>query len=172
MSWLLRRATDADVPGIMVLENAIFPDDSWSESTMLREVADPNGYYLVAEHPEAMPGEPIDGYAGLLAPRGTGDADIQTIAVAERARRRGLGRALVLALIAEADRREAERVFLEVRADNAAAQRLYASLGFEQVAVRRRYYRGGMDALVLRRDAVPARTTHAADAPSAGEEHR
>ncbi|MCU1569636.1 MAG: rimI [Naasia sp.] len=166
MTWLLRRATDADVPAIMAIEDATFPEDAWSERAMRREVADPNACYLVAVHPER--GGAVDGYAGLLAPRGSGDADVQTVAVADTARRRGLGRALMLALLAEADRRGAERVFLEVRADNDGAQHLYRSLGFEQIAVRKRYYPGGMDALVMRRDAVPPGTTQATDSPESG----
>ena len=67
----------------------------------------------------------IDAYAGLLAPLGTGQGDIQTITVAPRARRQGLGRTLMLALINEARRRGAEELFLEVRADNENAQALY-----------------------------------------------
>ena len=42
----------------------------------------------------------------------------------------GLGRVLMLQLIAEARQRGAREVFLEVRADNQDAQALYRSLGF------------------------------------------
>jgi ribosomal-protein-alanine N-acetyltransferase len=49
----------------------------------------------------------LDGYAGLFAPR-VGTRDIQTIAVAETARRGGLGRALMNALIGEARTRRKE----------------------------------------------------------------
>ena len=47
---------------------------------------------------------------------------------------------LVQSLLAEARRRGASEVFLEVRADNPGAQQLYRTLGFEQIAVRPRYY--------------------------------
>ncbi len=92
----------------------------------------------------------IDAYAGLFAPHRAPSADIQTIAVAESARRGGLGRVLMQQLIAEARSRGAEEVFLEVRADNDSAQNLYHSLGFEQLAVRKGYYQGGVDAIVMR----------------------
>jgi ribosomal-protein-alanine N-acetyltransferase len=129
-----------------VIENALFTDDAWSPSTMAAEVAGKHGHYLVADAEDGA----IDGYAGLLAPQGGGQADVQTIAVVERARRRGLGRTLMLALLNEARRRGATEVFLEVRADNPGAQALYLSLGFVEIAVRPRYYRGGIDAVIMR----------------------
>jgi ribosomal-protein-alanine N-acetyltransferase len=147
VTWELRRATVDDLDAIMTLEDATFPSDAWSRGSMRAELAGPHSYYLVA----AEPAGPIDGYAGLLAPQGASQADIQTIAVASTARRRGLGRVLVQTLLAEARRRGAREVFLEVRADNPGAQRLYESLGFEQIAVRPRYYQpDDVDALVMR----------------------
>ena len=105
---------------------------------MAAELAHRHGYYLVA-FPPADP-ERIEGYAGLRAPRGAQQADIQTIAVVPGARRGGLGRALMGALIAEARDRGVREIFLEVRADNQGARALYESLGFEPIAVRPGYY--------------------------------
>jgi len=143
----VRAATLDDLPGIMALETATFPRDAWSPATMRAELAGPHGHYLVATDDDGR----VVGYAGLLAPIGTGQGDIQTVAVAESARRRGLGRELVTRLLAEADRRGASEVLLEVRADNPAAQALYASLGFAPIAVRERYYKpDDVDAVVMR----------------------
>ena len=144
-----RAASGDDLDAIMALERAIFPDDAWSTASMRAELAGAHGYYLVADEDGA-----IAGYAGLVAPEGSGQGDIQTIAVAEAARGRGLGRRLMEALLAEAERRGAAEVFLEVRADNAPAQSLYVSLGFERIAVRPHYYQpDGEDAWVMRRTA-------------------
>lgn len=86
---------------------------------MRAELANPNCYYLVATlADDGGAAQTVDGYAGLLAPQGSAESDIQTIAVAPLARRRGLGRTLALALLAEARHRGAQAVFLEVRADN------------------------------------------------------
>jgi N6-L-threonylcarbamoyladenine synthase len=149
VTWQLRRATLADLTAIMALETSIFTTDAWSSATMARDLENPQCYYLVAFDPETP--ETIDGYAGLFAPKRAGEADIQTIAVAESSRRRGLGRVLVLSLIAEARRRGAREVFLEVRADNPGAQSLYRALGFEQIGVRVAYYQpDGVDALTMR----------------------
>jgi ribosomal-protein-alanine acetyltransferase len=146
----LRRAQASDLDAIMALERAIFPDDAWSTASMRAELAGRHGHYLVAVDDAGA----IEGYAGLLAPEGSGQGDIQTIAVSEAARGRGVGRRLMEALLAEAGRRGATEVFLEVRADNAPAQSLYVSLGFERIAVRPRYYQpDGEDAWVMRRTA-------------------
>jgi len=149
MAWQLRVATLDDLDAIMSLETATFENDAWSEASMRAEIANPSARYLVAEPVE--PPRAVVGYGGVLAPRRSGQADIQTIAVAPAARRTGLGRELMNALIAEARLRGAEEVFLEVRADNPNAQRLYDSLGFEALAVRAGYYQpDNVDAIVMR----------------------
>lgn len=159
MTWQLRHATPADVDAIMALETSTFENDAWSPEMMARDVADPNCYYLVAFPPDE-PGR-IEAYAGLLAPRGAPEGDIQTIAVAPVARGRGLGRTLMQALIGEARKRGAREVFLEVRADNPSAQRLYERLGFAEVGVRRGYYQpDNVDAIVMRL-VIPAPTMEA-----------
>ena len=146
----LRRAEAADLDAIMAIERATFPDDAWSASSMRAELTGPHGHYLVAVGDSGA----IEGYAGLLAPEGARQGDIQTISVIEAARGRGVGRALMEALLAEAERRGAVEVFLEVRADNETAQRLYATLGFERIAVRPHYYQpDNEDAWVMRRTA-------------------
>ncbi len=161
-AWQFRRASASDVPAIMVLERETFASDAWSERSMSHEVGSEHGYYLVA----FRTGSPdvIEGYAGLLAPSGSSDGDIQTIAVAQGARRQGLGRALMMTLLGEARRRGVTAVFLEVRADNPGAQTLYRQLGFEQIGVRPHYYQpDDVDAMVMRVDVAAARTEWAAN---------
>lgn len=160
MSWQLRSAAAADLPRIMELETGTFGTDAWSSDAMLSDLRNPQCYYLVADR-VGYPGV-LDGYAGLFAPRGAQEGDIQTIAVAETARRGGLGRALMNALIGEARTRGAKEVFLEVRADNPGPKLLYETLGFEEIAVRVGYYQpDGVDAIVMRLD-VPDPVTRPA----------
>lgn len=149
MSWQLRRAAAHDLEAIMRIEASEFATDAWSQEMMSAELADGNGYYVVA-HPLGASTQ-VTAYAGLRAPVGSDQGDIQTIAVAPDARRRGIGRALMHALITEARDRGARDVFLEVRDDNPTAQQLYDSLGFERIAVRPNYYQpDGVDAIVMR----------------------
>ena len=145
MAWMLRRAGVDELDAIMAIETATFATDAWSSDLMRAELENAHTYYLVAHDGE------VEGYAGLLAPRGSGQADIQTIAVVEGARGRGLGRTLMNALLSEARTRGADEVFLEVRADNPEAQHLYESLGFEQIDLRKNYYQpDGVDAIIMR----------------------
>ncbi len=166
---ILRPATGEDLAAIMALETDTFGSEAWSAQAMSRDMSDPHCVYVVAERAVRVhgiqefgatsgnltPAYEIVGYAGLLCPIGSGDGDIQTIAVAPQARGRGLGRALMVVLLQRAEERRAERIFLEVRADNHVAQTLYDSLGFEEIAVRPGYYRPeGIDAIVMRREST------------------
>ncbi|KQX07902.1 MULTISPECIES: ribosomal protein S18-alanine N-acetyltransferase [unclassified Leifsonia] len=158
MTFQLRRAGVADLDAIMAIETSTFTTDAWSSSTMRADLASEHTYYLVAFPPDER--EHIVGYAGLLAPRGGTDADIQTIAVVPEFRGQRLGRALMERLIDEARGRGVTEVFLEVRADNPVAQALYDTLGFVEIAVRPTYYQpDGVDAIVMRLSVQPARTT-------------
>lgn len=184
----MRRARVTDLDRIMRLERATFTDDAWPEEAMRRELESEHGYYLIAVDdapvenaprpaddaddadgaagaPIAADGAALDpsllGYAGLLAPKGGGQGDVQTIAVAPAARGMGLGRGLMHALITESRRRGVSELFLEVRADNPIARSLYRSLGFEEIGVRPRYYRHGIDAVMMRL-AVPTAVTRPA----------
>jgi [ribosomal protein S18]-alanine N-acetyltransferase len=66
---------------------------------------------------------------------------------------RGIGSALLNALLTEAARRGCTEVFLEVRADNGRAQQLYRRHDFTEIGIRRGYYQpSGADALVMRRN--------------------
>ena len=165
MTWMLRRATLGDLEAIMAIEETTFATDAWSPDTMHRELQSPHTHYLVAVRVD----DPtvVDGYAGLLAPKGVTDADIQTIAVAVSARRHGLGRTMMRQLMTEARQRGAGQVFLDVRADNPGAQALYRTLGFERIAVRAGYYQpDNVDAIVMRLRIAPP------EAGLAGEAHQ
>jgi ribosomal-protein-alanine N-acetyltransferase len=142
----LRPAGEPDVDAIMAIERASFPTDAWSEAAMRSTLVDADSVAELAEA-EAR----VVGYAALLAPIGAPDAEVLTIAVDERHRGVGVGRALLTHLLDAAARRGARRVFLEVRADNPVAQALYASEGFEPVGRRPRYYQpDDVDAIVMR----------------------
>ena len=146
--WSVRPAQESDLDAIMSLETAIFVNDAWSRSAMRSELVAEYSYYLVAEQSGR-----VIGYAGLRAPFGVSDADIQTIAVAADVRGRGLGRELMNRMITQARARGARKVFLEVRADNPRAHGLYRSLGFDDIAVRPRYYQpDDVDAIVMALD--------------------
>ncbi len=144
----IRTAGEGDLDAVMALEQAAFPASAWERATMQAEITSEWGRYLIAVDGEGS----ALGYAGLRAVGVEGD--VQTIAVAEAARGRGIGRALLTELLAEAERRGVRELFLEVRADNPAARGLYESMGFREIGVRPRYYQPeDVDAVVMKRDA-------------------
>jgi ribosomal-protein-alanine acetyltransferase len=146
MSAAIRAATAADVDAVMAIERASFPTDAWSEPAMRETLEAGDGF--VAEDDGS-----VVGYAAVLAPRGSGDADVLTIAVGEGSRGQGIGADLLQHMVDTAAERGARRVFLEVRADNPVAQHLYTSRGFAPVGRRPRYYQpDGVDAIVMRLD--------------------
>jgi [ribosomal protein S18]-alanine N-acetyltransferase len=69
---------------------------------------------------------------GQALPRGPGRAHLARVIVRPSARRHGLGRALVEALLARAEAAGLTLVTLCVFTDNAAAIRLYSRLGFRR----------------------------------------
>ncbi|WP_329090042.1 MULTISPECIES: ribosomal protein S18-alanine N-acetyltransferase [unclassified Streptosporangium] len=147
MTAVLRQMTADDLPAVMEVERKTFPADAWSEGMLRGELNDQprTRHYVVALVDGA-----IVGYAGLAA---AGDqADVQTIAVLSEWRRSGVGGAMLTELLAEAARRGAVSVFLEVRADNPGAQAVYDRFGFERIGLRRRYYEDGTDAIMMRKD--------------------
>lgn len=146
--------TRGHVDRLMRYENEMFGTEAWSADAYREEIADVRSrHYLAA----------VDGEGELLAWAGVrvvGDsAEVLTVGVIPAARRRGIGRRLLRALLTEASARGAREAFLEVRVDNLAARRLYAADGFAQVGRRRGYYDAGrVDAVVMRKE-LPATTS-------------
>ncbi len=68
------------------------------------------------------------------------EAELITIAVDSRWRRKGVGAAIMHALCADLMLTPARRLFLEVAEDNPAAIRLYGRLGFARIGERQGYY--------------------------------
>ncbi len=79
------------------------------------------------------------------------EAEILNVGVAPPARRHGVARALVGALLAAFAGAAVRSVFLEVRESNFPARALYQSFAFQEVGRRPRYYRRPVeDAVILR----------------------
>ncbi|MGW5053229.1 ribosomal protein S18-alanine N-acetyltransferase [Actinokineospora sp. NPDC004072] len=144
------RLRRSDLARCAELERVLFAgEDPWSEAAFASEL-DWGHFYL-----GAYDGDQLVGYAGLalVGPPGDVEANIHTIGVDPQFQRRGIGRLLLRALLAEADRVRAT-VFLEVRTDNEPAIALYTEHGFTRVGVRKRYYQpSGADAYTMTRPA-------------------
>jgi ribosomal-protein-alanine acetyltransferase len=101
---------------------------------------------LVAEDPEAG----ILGFlvTVLIPPQ----AELEMIAVSRAARRQGIARGLMAAMMAELKERHITEVMLEVRESNHPARLLYVSVGFAETGRRPAYYSDPQeDAILLQR---------------------
>ena len=88
----------------------------------------------------------IVGYAGLMMVED--EAHVTTVAVTPSARKRGVGKRLMLALVEAALAAGARHLTLEVRVSNSPARDLYQRFGFAPVGLRKNYYRDE-DALIM-----------------------
>lgn len=139
-------ACAADLEGVAALEHRAY-SDPWSNDSFDQLVGRDQVFFACARS-DAEAG-PV-GY--VVAWFAADQGEIANLAVEPRARRQGIGGALLDAALDEATRRGAAEVFLEVRESNRAARELYAGRGFTEIGRRRGYYRRPPeDAIVLRR---------------------
>lgn len=117
----------------------------WSQKAIEDEAYNPNAYFVTA-----VDDDKVLGYGGMHCTHH--ECYVDNIAVFGHQRRKGVGTAIVKALIAEALRRDAEFISLEVRPSNRAAVGLYTKLGFLEEGRRRNFYTDPTeDALILTR---------------------
>jgi ribosomal-protein-alanine N-acetyltransferase len=144
---MLRYIAEADIAALAAVHRAVFAEDGWPEPALSAFLESPGVFGFVAVA--------AAGACGFILARVAADeGEVLTLAVVEASRRGGLGRALLQAAMAEASRRGARQMFLEVAEDNAAAFALYANQGYRLIARRRHYYHragdaGALDGLLL-----------------------
>ena len=137
----VRPAAPPDIPAVAALERREFA--AGADEGVLSRLLDSDGGVILA----AAEGEVLLGcvWARFVLDEG----EIGNIAVAPEHRRRGVGEALLTALCAEAERRKATALLLEVRESNLAARRLYEKTGFETVGKRKNYYEKPVENAIL-----------------------
>jgi ribosomal-protein-alanine N-acetyltransferase len=136
----VRAMTEADLDRVMDLEQAIF-SSPWRRSFFVADVARPGGLCVVAEE-----GGEVVGYAVAW---GSEEVHLANLAVEPAVRGKGVGDALIRAVLDYGRRRSAESVYLEVRQSNSVARRFYARHGFVPTYLRKGYYENGEDAIIM-----------------------
>ncbi len=143
--WTIRPAKLSDAAAIVALEALSFGPASWGAGAVADGLTAPHVATLVL-FPDAERNA-----AGFAFWRNIGEeAEILSIGVTPRFRRRGAARALLAEIIERARSEGVRKLFLEVNVENTAAAKLYESAGFERIGRRARYYKNGGDALVMR----------------------
>lgn len=138
----IRKCKYEDILAVSELEKECFKGESWSFGTIATAFENPAYEMVVAEE-----GGEVIGYGCTCT--ALDSCDLENVLVAEEYRRGGVGRAILNALLDNANERGAVKVFLEVRVSNSAALGLYLSCGFKGVHARTRYYSDGEDCLVM-----------------------
>ncbi len=137
---------EAHLAALARLEKACF-SEPWSEQALREELHNPAALFLVAQGE----GGEVLGYVGCHTVLDEGY--ITNVAAAPSMRRKGIGKALVAALVDRACARALAFVTLEVRMSNAPAIALYTQAGFHPVGTRKNYYSAPReDALLMTRD--------------------
>jgi [ribosomal protein S18]-alanine N-acetyltransferase len=143
---VIRSARRDDVDDVASIERRAF-SDPWSANSFRGLFGNPLVHFAVAE--DTITGRLL-GY--VVTWFVVDEGEIANLAVADEARRAGVGARLLDHALEIAAERQCAVVFLEVRESNVAARALYASRGFEVAGRRSKYYRKPVeDALVLRR---------------------
>jgi [ribosomal protein S18]-alanine N-acetyltransferase len=142
----IRPATPADIPDMMRLTDHSATAAHWSREQydQIFDPSSPNRLGMVVRDSQ--------GLQGFLIAQGILDEwEIENIAIAGPARRRGLGTRLLGEFLDQARAQGARAVFLEVRESNRAACALYEKWSFERSARRSRYYSDPVeDAIIYR----------------------
>jgi len=146
----IRFAIEADIPDIVVLGRQSSTAAPWSrpqyEQLFQPGAGAPPRLAWLAEA-DAEAGPTIVGFlvARFVAP----EWELENIVVAPSARRKGIGKLLLGALLVRARATKSQSVFLEVRESNTAARSLYATAGLRQNGRRKAYYGDPPEAAIL-----------------------
>jgi ribosomal protein S18 acetylase RimI-like enzyme len=147
---VVRVATLEDLEPLAAMEERCFETDRISRRQFRYMLTRANAATFVCTRRGALLG-----YVLILFSHGTSMARLYSIAVAQEARRLGVGRILVET--AEHAARENDRAYLrlEVRKDNPASIALFHSLGYKQFGEYADYYEDHADALRLEKSLAP-----------------
>src|SRR3954467_15517984 len=137
---LIRHGKSEDLPAMQALEQHAATAAHWTATDYQKIFDSPElqtdwrRIALVLEE-----GGKVQGF--LVAQTVGGEWEIENVAIAPDARRRGLGTRLVGELLDLARAQRASAVFLEVRESNHAARALYEKWAFVESGRRAKYYR-------------------------------
>jgi len=142
-----RPVVEADLPRLRAIEAAGFPHP-WSETLLRAELGHAWSHLVAAEQVRPDGQGVILGYVIFWLVHD--EVHVLNVGTAPEARRRGVGRALMIRAEAVGRGKGARLSTLEVRRSNTPAIALYRSLGYREVGVRPRYYaEENEDAIVM-----------------------
>ena len=142
-SWTIREAERRDVPELLSIEVAQFPEP-WTRSMLLDEITNVEA----RRYTVAIEEKKIVGYLGVMYV--IEELHVNTIGTLPGHEGQGIATSLMEEAWGVAKERGIQRATLEVAVSNTRAQELYFRFGFAPVGVRKSYYeRTNEEALVL-----------------------
>lgn len=157
-------ATEADLPGLIHLEQRVFPAGEAFTPKQLRYLIRTSRSLIKVARVNGQ----VVGWAIALIRRHkrTQSARLYSLAVDPGYQGRGLGKRLTTDLLDDLEGMGIKRCFLEVRDDNVKAQQLYSHLGFTDVTLLPNYYGEGQHGRkMLRVSTAPVESLAAASLP-------
>lgn len=133
MRIIVRPLAEGDLDAASEIERQCFTRP-WSREALAEAIRNEASYFVVAVLESGV----LAGCAGMHAV--CGECYIDTIAVPAAFRRKGVGRAMLEALVRLAEQMHAAFLSLEVRPSNGPAIGLYRSMGFDYIGIRPGFY--------------------------------
>ena len=158
---IIRAATPRDIPSMMQLALESSSAAQWTSTQYKDLFSDTDAEKIgrlavVAKSYDSGDAGHDDVLFGFLIARHLArEWELENIVVASTARRMGIAKQLLNALLAAARETNSETVFLEVRESNSAARALYEQSGFKSHGRRKSYYSNPSDDAVLYRLTLP-----------------
>jgi ribosomal-protein-alanine N-acetyltransferase len=131
-----------DIPAVLRIQGELSFQD-WNERQYEQEIKAPYTYAVVYESDGTIVGYAVFHLLGA-------DSELLSIAVSEKAQRKGIGSKLLQAGLSQLDLERSDCCFLEVRENNLKARRFYENHGFTLFATRKKYYADGENAALYR----------------------
>ena len=137
----IEKMTADHLEGVLEIENACF-SRPWSRQSLENELKSENSLFFAAVEDGR-----VIGYIGMNFVLDEGY--MYNVAVSSGHRKRGVGSALIRALVTYCRKNNFAFLTLEVRESNAAAVSLYSKFGFVRVGERKNYYSDPVESAVL-----------------------
>jgi [ribosomal protein S18]-alanine N-acetyltransferase len=143
----IRRATLADLPALLDIENSSFSTDIISPRQMRYLVTQAKCMCWVAEADQQLLA-----YSILFTPKLPRAARLYSIAVRTEARGQSIAKELIEQAHVYAKQKNYSKIVLEVRKEQHHVVKLYQQLGFSIVRTLAHYYEDGADAYKMEKD--------------------
>lgn len=132
-----------DIEDVLTISNSCFKgNESWDKPSLISEMSNHLAHCFVLSENDT-----ILGFANVWII--IGEANINSIAIDESLRGKGLGSSLVNGILKYCTQNNTNEITLEVRESNLAAQNLYKKYGFTIEGTRPNYYSNNGESAVL-----------------------